>query len=192
MKARLLQTFRSLETGKMVLTLEVDSTPDLEAIKDRDLRLELTQWRERRSLNANAYFHVLCGKIAERAAESVTEAKNQLISDYGQPERTEHGIMTVTMLDAIPWQRVEGIHLRPTTATRTMDDGRLYRVYLVMRGSHTYDTAEMSRLIDGTVNEAKELGIETLTPAELERMKANWRASSNRENTASSAAAQTA
>jgi hypothetical protein len=34
----------------------------------------------------------------------------------------------------------------------------------------------MSRLIDGTVNEAKELGIETLTPAELERMKASWRA----------------
>ena len=36
MKARLLQTFRSLETGKMVLTLEVDSTPDLEAIRGRD------------------------------------------------------------------------------------------------------------------------------------------------------------
>lgn len=191
MKARLLQTFRSLE-GKTVLTLEVDSQPDLDRLSGKELRCELTEWRERRSLNANAYFHVLCGKIAERAAESATEVKNQLISDYGQPERTEHGIMTVTMLDAIPWQRVEGIHLRPTTATRTMDDGRLYRVYLVMRGSHTYDTAEMSRLIDGTVNEAKELGIETLTPAELERMKANWRASSSQGNTASSAAAQTA
>jgi hypothetical protein len=44
----------------------------------------------------------------------------------------------------------------------------------VMRGSHTYDTREMSRLIDGTVEEAKELGIETLTPEQLERMKASW------------------
>jgi hypothetical protein len=32
----------------------------------------------------------------------------------------------------------------------------------------------MSRLIDGTVFEAKELGIETLTPNELERMKNEW------------------
>lgn len=190
MKARLLKALP--RDGGADILLRVDRLPDVERLTGKDLRCELTEWRERRSLNANAYFHVLCGKIAERAAESATEAKNQLISDYGQPERTEHGIMTVTMLDAIPWQKVEGIHLRPTTATRTMDDGRLYRVYLVMRGSHTYDTAEMSRLIDGTVNEAKELGIETLTPAELERMKANWRASSSQGNTVSSAAAQTA
>jgi hypothetical protein len=46
-----------------------------------------------------------------------------------------------------------------------------------MRGSHTYDSREMSRLIDGTVSEAKELGIETLSPAELERMKQQWRVS---------------
>jgi 16S rRNA U1498 N3-methylase RsmE len=44
----------------------------------------------------------------------------------------------------------------------------------VMRGSHTYNTAEMSRLIDATVEEAKELGVETLTPDQLERMKASW------------------
>ena len=55
-----------------------------------------------------------------------------------------------------------------------MDNGKLYRVYVVMRGSHTYDTKEMSRLIDGTVQEAKEHGIETLPPDELERMMSTW------------------
>lgn len=178
MKARLLQTFRSLETGKMVLTLEVDSTPDLEAIRGRDLRLELTQWRERRSLNANAYFHVLCGKIAERAAESLTEAKNQLVSDYGTLERLESGkVMTITMLDEIDWRKVEGMHLHPTQAIKEMEDGRLYRAYLVMKPTHLLDTKEMAQLIDGTIREAQELGIETLTPAELERMKQSWKAS---------------
>jgi hypothetical protein len=44
-----------------------------------------------------------------------------------------------------------------------------------LRGSHTYDTKEMSRLIDGVVEAAKELGIETLTPEQLERMKAAWK-----------------
>ena len=44
----------------------------------------------------------------------------------------------------------------------------------MMRGSHTYDTKEMSRLIDGAVFEAQALGIETLPPDELERMKQQW------------------
>ena len=82
--------------------------------------------------------------------------------------------MTVIMRDSIAWEKLDTIHLRPTTATRILDDGKLYRVYIVMRGSHTYDTKEMSTLIDGVVQEAKELGIETMTPDEIERMKAAW------------------
>ena len=46
--------------------------------------------------------------------------------------------------------------------------------YKIYRGSHTYDTKEMSVLIDGTVADAKELGIETLPPAELQAMKERW------------------
>ena len=42
-------------------------------------------------------------------------------------------------------------------------------------GSSAYDTAEMSRLIDSLVSEAKSLGIETLTPNELERLKTAWK-----------------
>ena len=46
--------------------------------------------------------------------------------------------------------------------------------YKLYRGSHTYDTREMSILIDGTVDECKEQGIETMTPLELEHLKAMW------------------
>ncbi len=42
------------------------------------------------------------------------------------------------------------------------------------KGSYVYTTAEMSRLIDEIVSEAKELGIETATPDELARMKQEW------------------
>jgi hypothetical protein len=40
--------------------------------------------REKRSLNANAYFHVLSGKIAEKLGTSLTHEKNRLIREYGQ------------------------------------------------------------------------------------------------------------
>jgi hypothetical protein len=44
----------------------------------------------------------------------------------------------------------------------------------MIKGSSEYDTAEMAKFIDAVVLEAKELGIETLPPAELERMKSLW------------------
>ena len=46
--------------------------------------------------------------------------------------------------------------------------------YAVIRGSHTYNTKEMSILIDGTVDEAKGLGIETIPPDELKLMLSKW------------------
>jgi hypothetical protein len=41
-------------------------------------------------------------------------------------------------------------------------------------GSSTYNTKEMSVLIDGVVSECKELGIETMTPDELAGLKNEW------------------
>ncbi|WP_185752662.1 hypothetical protein [Butyrivibrio sp. AE2032] len=43
-----------------------------------------------------------------------------------------------------------------------------------MRGSHTYNTVEMARLIDGVIGEAKELDIETITVTERDKMLEQW------------------
>ena len=175
MKARFHgQPFRDHQIGKWLTTFETDELPNYDDLKDSDLEIQIKEYRKRRSLNANAYFHVLAGKIAEATGQSHTEAHNHLIAEYGQMDAE---VQNIIMDDEIPYLRLETLHLRPTTATRLMDNGKLYRVYYVMRGSHTYDTKEMARLIDGTVSEAKELGIETLTPDELERMKQQWKVS---------------
>ena len=42
------------------------------------------------------------------------------------------------------------------------------------KGSSLYDTLEMSRLIDGVVSDAQELGIDTMTPEEIREMKERW------------------
>ena len=41
----------------------------------------------------------------------------------------------------------------------------------MLKGSSRYDSAEMAHLLDGLISECKQLGIETATPEELERMK---------------------
>jgi hypothetical protein len=51
------------------------------------------------------------------------------------------------------------------------DGAYWYRAY---RGSHTYNTEEMARLIQGTVMECKDHGIETATPEEIAQMQERW------------------
>lgn len=45
---------------------------------------------------------------------------------------------------------------------------------MVYKETHTLDTKEMARLIDGVVAEAQELGIETRTPDEIAQLKSLW------------------
>ncbi|WP_045091356.1 hypothetical protein, partial [Clostridium sp. FS41] len=64
----------------------------------------------------------------------------------------------------------ETYHIKPTTEVKISSDGTPFRTYIMLRGSSTYDTDEMSKLINGLVSECQEMGIETLPPQELERM----------------------
>lgn len=169
------EPFRDYQNKQWLLTFAVEEAPAVfDRTKDKELTIDVKEYHKKRSLNANAYFHVLADKIAEAQGISHTEAHNHLIAEYGF---VDYELPSVILDDNIPWERVKALHLRPTQHTKVLDNGLLYRVYIVMRGSHTYDTKEMSRLIDGTVFEAKELGIETLTPDELTRLKEQWKVS---------------
>lgn len=174
-KARFVDAGRTLD-GNIRLTFELvqQTLPDLDGIRDEDLMLTADKWREKRSRDANAYFHVLAHKIAQKLDPPISDAnsKNFLIGRYGQPEMTDDkvGVFIKTNIQPEEMQEQEYLHCRPVKAG---DNGSvIYRVY---RGSHTYDTKEMSVLIDGTVQEAKNLGIETMPPEEVERLVKTWR-----------------
>lgn len=177
-KARLTQANINIATGRTCLTFEfAHLLPEaVDAMQNIDLRITAVKWREKRSLTANAYFHVLVAKIAEAVGASNTEVKNDLINRYGFPEIP--GVQMI-LREKDDWRKLEGVHLHPTSATQVLGNGELYRVYYLMRGSHTYDSKEFSRLLDGTISEAKELGIETLPKEEIERMIKQWQGSAS-------------
>lgn len=160
--------------GKQRMTFTLQSRVDASQLQDKDLRLKAVRWTEKRSLNANAYFYALAGKIADATHQSLTEVHNQLIADYGQVEIIDDHLMPIIIRENIDWRRLDTLHVRPTSNKKVLDDGNVYQVYLVMRGSHTYDSKEMSVLIDGTISEAQQLGIETITPDEKARMLQQW------------------
>lgn len=147
-------------TTKQILNWLFDQPND----KNWDIR----EHRDKRSLSQNAYFHVLVGKIAKVLKVSNTAVKNKLIADYGFYDAD---VGHVIVKDTLDYLEFEQLHLKPSTKTQTMANGELYRVFFVMRGTHTYNTAEMTRVLDAAVAEAKALDIETLPPEELQRMK---------------------
>ena len=137
--------------------------------QDRSKLFDLKEHKERRSLNANAYFHVLCDRLRQYYGVTMSRQKNELISAYGQFEYINEQIVYIKT--QIPPERMaEQEHLH-CQYVKTVEGCHFYRV---CRGSHTYNTAEMARLIDGTVEECKAAGIETLPPRELERIKQAW------------------
>ena len=170
--ARLIESGRS-ETGRAYMRLEVDGDVDL-TLQGKDLDLDLKPHREKRSLDANAYYYVLLSKMAEKLQTSVNELHNMTLSRYGYPEIYENALVTMALRADIDPNRLEGIHLKSTGHITTNSKGTDFMNYIVMRGSHTFNTLEMSHLIDGVISEAKELGIDTITPAEKERMMALW------------------
>ena len=130
--------------------------------------------RGKRSLNANNYHWMLCEQMAKVLKTSKYEVHNQLMIDYGTDWLDEDGNQIyVLMKDDGRYLRRETEHYRPTDAVEDRK-GVCYRWFVLLLPSHLMSTKEMSELIDGTVSEAKELGIDTRTPDEIERMKALW------------------
>lgn len=139
-----------------------------------DYELILKKKYGKRSLNANNYHWVLCEKMAKKLRTSKYQVHNQLLCDYGTDWLDADGKhVYVLMKDNDSYLRSETMHYRPTSAVEDRK-GVMYRWFVLMLPSHMMDSAQMAALIDGTVADAKELGIVTQTPDEIERMKALW------------------
>ena len=170
-----LERVDGLLTGEYLLTIRTATNPGLRELVGKGVAFEVKKDRGRRSLDANGYYWVLVTKLAEGLRTSKSRIHNILLRRYGQRMLIDDKPIYAVIPDTDEASRLteedETIHLKPTSEVKSGRDGRLYRTYILLRGSHEYDTREMSVLIDGTISECKEVGIETLTPEELERLK---------------------
>lgn len=151
---------------KWEVTFEIneDITASIDKIRDKLLNLTAKIHREKRSLDANAYAWVLMQKIAEAIHTDKWSVYLMMLERYSpvfthiivRPEAVERvkgEWRTVKVLGPIQVNGSSGIQLQ---------------CYF---GSSTFDSKEMASFIDGIVSECKEMGIETLPPDEIERMR---------------------
>ena len=176
-----------VDSRRMEMTVQCDRDDiggEWDALrKNERLVFSVKEYKRKRSLDANAYYWVLVTKLAKVLNLSKPHLHNLLLRRYGQPEIVDGQMVFLVLPDSESGTRkadeAETYHIRPTSQVKTGVDGKMYRTYVMLRGSSTYNTAEMSELIDGLVSECKEQGIETLPADELKRMmqmyEQNWR-----------------
>ena len=163
--------------GGADITLHVEGVLDpLDTLMNRDLRLKLVQWRDKRSKDANGYFFVLVGKLADVLRVSKPYVHNLMLRKYGQIQKVDDRPVWVVLPETEEvFKKVEEedtLHLKPTSEVKEGKDGKMYRTYLLLKGSHELDSRAFSILLDGIISECKEVGIETLPPEDLARLKA--------------------
>lgn len=136
------------------------------------LRVELSQDRNKRSLSANAYFHVLVNKIAGETGAGNDEVKRDVVLSYGAVMTDDEGAKVGVKLP----KSVDVNKIYPYAKwfdIRT-ENGKEFNCYIIYKQTHTLDSAEMARLIDGAIYEAKALDIQTETPEQIARMLGAW------------------
>lgn len=141
----------------------------IDEFKEKDLRVEVREWKEHRSLSANAYFHVLVGKIAERMNLGEDEVKRSLVLDYGTVAEDKDGNMILLNLPDGTDPESLGIKYSKWLSSY-QEYGKTKNTYLIYNETHRLDTKQFSRLVDGAVQTAKDLGIEVMIPQDLERL----------------------
>ena len=136
---------------------------------DKELRVKIVQWKEKRSLTANRYCWELLGKLSEKLGMPPEEIYWNIIPDVGVYDTLT---MPLKALDRFREQWSSNgtgwrVELLGASAPGMVD-------VLAYYGSSAYDTAEMARLIDLIIAECKEQGIEYLPPDKLAAMVEAW------------------
>ena len=142
---------------------------NIQALAGLDLSVTLKKYHEKRSLDANAYCWVLMTKIANHPDinTSKDEVYEDMLRKYGVLYQDENGYITITVKKCVDMNRIGG-------HWKYYGGNEKFSSYLMIKGTSEYDRAEMARFIDCIISEAKELGIETMPPEDLERMLNEW------------------
>ena len=173
MKATLESLTMSLE-GDYLITLKTRDRAIVETyngLRENPVSVEVKRWRERRSLDANAYCWTLIDKLAASRGLTKAEVYREAILGIGGVSET------VCVTDRAVDRLVEGwSHNGLGWFAETFPSKIPGCTNVILHyGSSTYDTKQMSALIDHIVQDCKAVGIETKTPQELAAMMNEWR-----------------
>lgn len=135
----------------------------------KDMDVEIKPHREKRSLDANAYMWVLCDKIAGKLHTTKESIYRIFVKQVGVFDWVAIKEDAADLFCEV-W-KTKGIGWITEVEESKLKGCKKICCYY---GSSSYDTAQMARLIDEIVYQAKAMGIEVLPPDELDELKQKW------------------
>ena len=164
--------FHDIATRKWLISFEVEDAPEVfDKTKDKPLNIEIKQFREGRSKDANALLWACIGEIAAALRTDKWSVYLLMLKRYGQYTYICVPPQAVDMVKR-QWREVEEIG-------DIKINGRDAVQLLCYYGSSTYDTKQFSALLDGVISEMKEMGLQTPTSEEMRHCLEEWEKKTN-------------
>lgn len=163
MKAKI-ASFKVSGFRKGILTLELDGDfrNQYDKLKDGDVEVTIEQYSESRTLKANSYLWALVTKIANVLRESKDAIYLDMLRAYGQG-----GVVSIQEKDETRFLRA---YRYREYLGESENKGKLFKHYRFWIGSSEYSRNEFAILLDGVIQEAKNLGIEVRPEEEIKSM----------------------
>lgn len=137
--------------------------------QDKTKKYEVKEYKEKRSLDANAYAWVLLGKLQDKLHIPKEEIYRDAIKNIGSYEVIPIKNEAVEKFRQA-WSK-KGLGWI-TETTKSKLNG--YTNVLAYYGSSIYDTKEMTRFIELIIQECEQLDIETKSKAEIDSLLKEW------------------
>ena len=155
----------------VTVTVTADFGNEYDELKDLPVEISIKKAQKHRSMEANRYCWVLVDQIAAKSHEKRSDVYRHAIREIGGVSKE-----MLMKTEAVPlftqiWEK-QGLGNQVEVVDTEEDTG--WSSLRIFFGSSTYDTAQMSALLDSLIQEAEGLGIPTITPKEEERMLGKW------------------
>lgn len=129
--------------------------------QDAEKLYEIKEKKSKRSLTANAYYWSLLNQLASVMRSSSDEVHFMMLRRYGVCE-------VVSVRSDI---NIKGYFKYYKEIGHGTVQGKDFCHYKIYKGSSEMDSKEFSVLLDGLISECEEVGIPTLTPDEVAKLK---------------------
>lgn len=151
--------------NRVEVTFTTDRTAiaEFDGMKDKELMVSVKEYKPRRSLSQNAYLWVLLNEIGKKVNRSKEAVYRDFVRDYGVfeilPIRNEavENFKFKWGKNGLGW------------ITEDLGESKMkgFTKLIAYYGSSTYNREEMRRLIDAVVSDCQDLGIQTMSLADI-------------------------
>ena len=164
------------KTGKPKISFLIndkDKLSDIEQLKGLKLKIEAKKYIKKKSKNANNYFWELLTEYSEEKEIDIIKEYKERVKRLGIFRRFRIEKDNISTFEKM-WTE-QGIAWFCDIADTEYIGEIEFKIINAYYGSSSYNSKQMSRLINDLVEDCKEVRIETKTPAEIKSLLESWK-----------------